>query len=76
MRNSAIFAIAVLTFSMNCFHLVSATKKQTYSQRTTLREIKRQSSGNPGSELNGSGGMSSASGSSESATMQTGPGPK
>ena len=77
MRAIFIFAIIALTFAMNCFQLVSATtKEQTYSQRTALRKTKRQNSGNPGSEMNGGGGMSSASESSGSASMQTGPGPK
>ncbi|CAO3651970.1 unnamed protein product [Mucor fragilis] len=76
MRAAIIFTIIALTFVMNCFQLVSATEGQAYSQRIASRKIKRQNSGNPGSEMNGGGGMSSASESSGSASMQTGPGPK
>ncbi|GAN08548.1 hypothetical protein MAM1_0211d08062 [Mucor ambiguus] len=76
MRSTAIVTIMVLTFAMNCFQLVSATNEQAYSPITALRRIKRQNSGNPGSEINGGGGISSSSESSGSATMQTVHGPK
>lgn len=77
MRAIVICAIFILTVAMSCFQLVSASNnEQAYSQRAVLKRIKRQNSGNPGSEMDGGGGMSSASESSGSATMQTGPGPR